>query len=160
MAALLAADAVAGLDHVFIDVLIADLGLFILDADAVQRLVEAEVRHDRGDDLVVQELAAFLHIEAVDVQNVVAGDDVALFIHAQAAVRVAVIGKADVQALLHDELLQMLDVRRAAVGVDVVAVRVVVHHVDLRADAAPFATSRPTFLPLKPYLESEIKKPI
>ena len=129
MSALLAAEAVAGLDHVLIDVLVADLGLLVLDAHLVEGLVEAEVRHDGGDDLVVEELAALLHVQAVDVQRVVAGDDIALLVHTEAAVGVAVVGKADVQALVHHELLQMLDMRRAAVGVDVVAVRLRVHDI-------------------------------
>ena len=63
----------------------------------------------------------------------VAGDLVALFVNRQAAVRVAVEGKADIQLVVHYELLQMLDVGAAAVRVDVVSVRMVIHHVNLGA---------------------------
>ena len=59
----------------------------------------------------------------------VAGDDVALFIHAEAAVGVAVVGKADVEVVLDDELLQTLNVGGAGVQVDVQAVGLVVDDV-------------------------------
>ena len=99
VAGLLAADLVAVLDHVLVDVLVADLGLLIADVDRVERLVQAEVRHDGGDDLVVRQLPVLLHVQTADIDRVVARDDVALFIHADAAVRVAVVGKADIQAV-------------------------------------------------------------
>ena len=55
---------------------------------------------------------------AQDIQNVVAGNHFTLFIHAQAAVRVAVVGKAHIQAVILDELLQMLDMSRAGILID------------------------------------------
>ena len=133
MAALLAAQAVSGFHHVLVDVFVADLGLVILDAHLIQRLVQAEVRHNRRHNLVVQELAALLHIQAVNIQGMVAGHNVALLIHAEAAVGISVIGKADIQAVLYHEFLQVLNVRAATIRVDVVAVRRVVHHVSLCA---------------------------
>ena len=59
----------------------------------------------------------------------VAGDDVALLIHTEAAVSVAVVGKADVEVVLHNELLQTLNVGGAGVQVDVQAVGLVVDDV-------------------------------
>ena len=52
----------------------------------------------------------------------VAGNNIALLVHAQAAVGVAVVGKAHIQTLLDDELLQAFDVGGAGVFVDVQAV--------------------------------------
>ena len=49
----------------------------------------------------------------------VASDDIALFIHTQATVSIAVIGKTDVQPLLYHELLQTLNVGRTSIVVDV-----------------------------------------
>ena len=135
MTGLLAADAVAVLDHVLIDVLVADLGLLVLDADLVEGFVQAEVAHDGRNDLVVDELVLLFQVQAVDVDDVVAGDDVARLIHAQAAVGVAVVSKADVEPVVHHELLQVLDVSGAAVRVDVVPVRVVVHDEGLCAES-------------------------
>ena len=73
-----------------------------------------------------QMFAVFLQVAAIDVQDVVAGDDIALLIHAQAAVSVAVVGKADVEMILDHELLQALDVGGTGIVVDVQAVRLVV----------------------------------
>ena len=118
MTGFLTADAVAGLDHVFINIFVADIGLVVLDTYLVKRLEEAEVAHDRRNDLVVQELSSFLHVNAVHIDDVVAGDHVALFVNGKTAVSVAVIGKADVETVVNNELLQMLNVSGAAIGVE------------------------------------------
>ena len=129
VAALLAADAAAVFGHVLINILVTDGSLGVADALLVERLVQTEVGHDGGDDGVHQQLAALFHIAGVNVQDVVAGDDVALLIHAEAAVGVAVVGKADVKVVLHNELLQTLNVGGAGVQVDIQAVGLVVDDV-------------------------------
>ena len=133
MSRLLAADAVSVGHHVLVDILVADFGLLIADADLVKSLIQAEIGHNRRDDRVVEELSSLLHVTAVDIQNVVAGDDIALLIDTQTPVGVAVVSKSDVQVVVHDKLLQMLDVRGAAVRVDIESVGVVVHHISLCA---------------------------
>ena len=122
MAALLPADAGATLLHILVDVLVAHLSLGVVDAQLIQGLVQAEVGHDGGHHRVGHQLAPLLHVAAVDVEDVVAGDDIALFVHAQAAVGVAVVGEAHVQALLHHQFLQTLNVGGAGVEVDIQAV--------------------------------------
>ena len=139
MATLLAADPVPGLHHVLIDIFVADLCLVVFDADLVQRLIEAEVGHDRRHDLVVEEFAPLFHIQDVDVEHIVAGDHAALFVHTETPVRVPVIGKADVQAVLHHKLLQMLNMRTAAVRVDVEAVGLGIDHIGLGAQGVKHA---------------------
>ena len=129
VAALLAADAAAVFGHVLINILVTDGSLGVANALLVERLVQTEVGHDGGDDGVHQQLAALFHVAAVNVQDVVAGDDVALLIHAEAAVGVAVVGKADVEVILDDELLQTLNVGGAGVQVDVQAVGLVIDDV-------------------------------
>ena len=64
----------------------------------------------------------------------VAGDYIPLLIHAEAAVRVSVIGESDVQMVVEHEFLQVLDVSGAAVRVDIEAVRIVVDHICLGAE--------------------------
>lgn len=91
---------------------------------ASSALVQAEVGHDRRDDLGIAEAALRLHITRADVEDLVTVDDRAVFIYGQAAVGVAVEGKAHIQPVETDVLLQVLDVRRAAVTVDVRAVGV------------------------------------
>ena len=63
----------------------------------------------------------------------VTGDDIALFIHAEAAVGIAVIGKADVKVILDNELLQPLNVGGAGVEVDVQAVGLIVDDIGVGA---------------------------
>ena len=82
-------------------------------------LIQAKVGHDRGDHGVGQQFATLLHVAAVDVQDMVASDDIALFVHTQATVSIAVIGKTDIQPLFNHELLQTLDVGGAGIVVDV-----------------------------------------
>ena len=68
---------------------------------------------------------------AVNVEDTVAVHHVALLVHGQAAVSVAVKGKADIHLIVDHILLQALDVGGAAVCVDVHAVGGVIDHVGL-----------------------------
>ena len=123
MSRLLAAQRTAVLLHVFVNVLIAHLRLGVVDALALQRLIEAEVGHHRRHHRVVDELAALLHVLAAEIEDVIAVDDLPLLIHAEAAVGIAVKSKTDIEPLLLDELLQPFDVRGARIAVDVQPVR-------------------------------------
>ena len=134
MSGLFSADAVSVFDHVLINIFVADFGFFIFNSDRIQRFVKAEIGHNSSDDLVVEQLAAFLHVKTVDIKNMVSGHDIALLINTQAAVRVTVIGKTDVQPIIDHKFLQMFDVGRAAVLVDVQAVRFRVDDISLGAD--------------------------
>ena len=62
------------------------------------------------------------------VHDVVAGEHVALLVHHQAAVGVAVVGEAHVQVVVQHELLERFDVGRAHAFVDVRAVGLRAHH--------------------------------
>ena len=135
MTALLAADTAAVLSHVLVDVLVAHSSLGVANALLIERLVEAKVGHNSRDYGVVHQLAVLLHVAAVDVQNVVAGDDIAFLVHAQAAVSVAVKCKTNVQSVLYHELLQPLNMSRASVVVDVQAVRLVVDDIGIRTQS-------------------------
>ena len=119
MTTLLTANTAAILSHVFVDVLVAYRSLSVANPLLIKSLVQAKIGHDRSNDGIGQQLATLLHIAAVDVQNVVTSDDITLFIHTQATVSIAVIGKTDVQSLLYHELLQTLNVGRTSIVVDV-----------------------------------------
>ncbi len=134
MARLLAADAVAVCLHRLVDVLVAHVRLYGVDAGLLQGLEQAEVRLGGGNHRVADELPALLHVLAVHVQDVVAGHDISLLIDRKAAVRVAVVGKADIQAVLQDKVLEGLDVGGAHVPVDVEAVWLVADHIGVRAE--------------------------
>ena len=131
MSALLTAQAAAVHHHVFVNILVANGGLGVIDAQLVKGLVQAEVGHDRGHHRIAQELAPLLHVCAVDIENMVAGDDVALFIHTQAAVGISVVSKAHIQPIIHHKPLQHLNVGGAGVLVDVVAVGIGIDDIGL-----------------------------
>ena len=135
MTTLLTADTAAVLSHILIDVLVTHCSLGVADALLIKSLIQAKVGHDRGDHGVVHQFAVLLHIAAVDVQNMVASDDITLFIHTQATVSIAVIGKADVEMILDHELLQALDVSGTGIVVDVQAVRLVVDDIGVGTES-------------------------
>ena len=97
--------------HVLGNIFVADLGLFVADAELVKRLVEAHVRHDGRDYLLIAQDAAIVHILAADIQNVIACYDVALFVDGKAAVGIAVKGKTNIKSVFEDKLLHLLDMR-------------------------------------------------
>ena len=63
----------------------------------------------------------------------VTSDDITLFIHTQATISIAVIGKAHVQTLFHHELLQALDVGGTCIVVDIQTVGLVVDDIGVCA---------------------------
>ena len=133
MAGLLSADAIAVLRHVFIDKAVANGGFLITDAHFVERLIQTEIAHHGGDDLVARQLAFPLHLTAEDVDDLIPIHNLAVFIYRQTAIRVAVVGKADVQMVFHNKPPQPVDVRRACTAVDVHAVRLSVDDKGFRA---------------------------
>ena len=82
-----------------------------------------------------------LHVAAIDIQNVVTGDDIALLVHAQAAVSVTIESKADIQTVFHHELLQALDMGRTSIIVDVQPVRLVVDNVGVSTQSVKHTLS-------------------
>ena len=58
-------------------------------------------------------------------------DHITLFIHAEAAVRVAVIRKPDIESLFHHKSLQSFDVGRTCIAVDIRSIRLRIDHVSL-----------------------------
>lgn len=98
--------------------------------------MEADIGHDCRDDRVVGQLAILHHVHRAHDEDVVAVDDLAFLVDAEAAVRIAVVRDAEVRAVLEDGLLQGLEVRRAAAVVDVRAVRQRVNDLDRGAEVA------------------------
>ena len=133
MAGLLSAQAVSVLGHILVHILISHRGLLVGDACVVKGFVQAEVGHDGGDYGVVVKRAVLLHVFPAEVKDQIAVHLVAVLVHGDAAVRVAVVGKAHVAALLLHILLQHMDMGGAAVSVDVQPVGSVVDHMGLGA---------------------------
>ena len=133
MAALLAAQAVVVGQHVLQDVAVAHLGLHVLDAQLLQRQLQAHVAHDGGDHGIVAQPSLLLEVIGADAHHLVAVDHPAPLIHGHEAVRVPVEGQTYVRAQLPHQLAQPLGVGGAAVLVDVGAVRLMVVGGYLRA---------------------------
>ena len=74
-----------------------------------------------------------VQIHAAHIQNLVAVDHATALVHGQAAVGIAIVGKAHVQALLHHVALQALHMRGAAVDVNVEAIGRGVDHAHISA---------------------------
>ena len=122
MARLLAAQAVAALAHLGIHVTVAHAAGHGAQAGKLQRVDKAKVTGNRRHDGTAREAPVLVQIHAAHVQDLVAVDHAPALVHGQAAVGIAVVGKAHVQALLHHMALQTLHMRGAAVDVDVKAI--------------------------------------
>ena len=127
VAGLLAAQGVIPSAQVLHHVTVAHLRLPQRDAVALHRQLQPEVGHHRRDQRVALQLAAVLHRQREDRHNLVPIDDVALRVHGEAAVGVAVVRQAQVRTMLDDGLLQLVDVRGTDTVVDVVAIRLIRH---------------------------------
>ena len=129
MAALLTTDTAAVLCHILVNILVAHGSLSITNALLIKRFVQTKVRHNGRNHSIGQQLATLFHVAAIDIQDMVASDDITLLVYAQAAIGIAIEGKTNIQPLLHNKLLQALNMRRASIGVDVRAVRLVVYDI-------------------------------
>gem|GEM_PF-6570958 len=84
-----------------------------------------------------------VQVHAAHVQDLVAIDHAAALVHGQAAVGIAVIGKAHVQALLHHVALQALHMRGAAVDVNVKAIGRGIDHAHVGAQRVEHRLGHP-----------------
>ena len=119
VAGLLAADDGAIREHTLQNVAIAHGGLNHLEALLLHSDGEAQVAHDGRDDLGAGELAAGGEVRTADSQDVVTVDLIALAVHKEHAIGVAVVGQADVSMGAQHELAQGLKVSGAALDIDV-----------------------------------------
>ena len=123
MARLLAADIEAVGTHVLDHVAVADLGAVELQVQAAEETLEPEIGHDGRDHAAAGEAAGLVPGLGDHRHDLVAVDDLALFVDDDDAVGVAVQRDADVGAHFMHLLLQFDGMGRAAFLVDVEAVR-------------------------------------
>ena len=109
MAGLFTAEDITVRHHILSNVFVAYLRLLSVDADCIAGLVQAHVGHNRCDDGVAVQLSLFLHVLAAHEHNLVTVDNAAFLIHSQAAVGIAIIGEANIQAVVHNILLEILN---------------------------------------------------
>ena len=109
--------------HGLDDVAVADRRAQQLAALGGQRALEPQVRHHRRHDRLLRQLPAREHARRQDRHDLVAVDDVPLLVGQDQAIGVAVQRDAQRGARLAHLLGQLLGVQRAALVVDVAAVR-------------------------------------
>ena len=119
MAGLFAADDGTVREHTLKNITVAHSGLNHLEALLLHSDGEAQVAHDGRDDLGAGELAAGGEVRTADSQDVVTVDLIALAVHKEHAIGVAVVGQADVSMGAQHELAQGLKVSGAALDIDV-----------------------------------------
>ena len=122
MAGLLATEVVAVLAHRLEDVAVAHSGAAEGNAVLAQVQLQAQAAHYGCDEGVLCELAFALSGNSQDSHNLVTVYQIALFVNCLATVRVAVVGDAEVRAVLNDCCLQLLGVGGPHAVVDVGAV--------------------------------------
>jgi len=119
---LLAAERIAGRQHLLKHVAVAHAGLHRLDAGLAHGDQQAQVAHDSDDEGVLGQCPALLRVDGQRTHDLVTIDEVALVVDGEAAIRVSVVCDTKVAAGLDDGRLQGLGVRGTRVQVDVAAV--------------------------------------
>ena len=141
MATLLAAQAVLVFVHASVDVLIAYAGFLVREASVVKCFEQAKVAHDGSDHGLLCQATILVKVGATDVENQVSVNHVTTLVNCQAAVSIAVIGKAHVKAILDHKALQLINVGRTAININVEAVWSVVDNMRLSAQGVKDRTS-------------------
>ena len=101
MTRLLAAQAEAALTHLGIHMTVAHAAGHGTQTGKLQRLDQAKIASDRRHHGTARKATVLVQVHTAHVQDLVAVDHAPALIHGQAAIGIAVIGKAHVQALLH-----------------------------------------------------------
>ena len=122
MTGLLTTERIASASQFLEHVSIANSGGTHLDSRFAHGDVQTEVAHDGRDQHVVDESAAGMQCGGQNGHDRVAVDQLSGRVDCEASVGVAVERDAEVGAVFQNGRLQLLHVRRAAVGVDVDAV--------------------------------------
>ena len=125
MAGLLAAYGIALFEHTLEDIAVADLRYLAVYIIIGAELVEAHVAHDCDNGRVAVELAALLHILCANGDYLIAVNNFAVFVNRKKSVCVAVEGEARHKTVLNDIFSKIFKVSRAAVVIDIDAVRLV-----------------------------------
>ena len=123
MAGLLATKRIVTAQHLFKHVTVADVGLYGLDAHGTQGELKPQIAHHGHHQGVVIEFAGVLLGAGQNTHNLIAVDHVAILIHGQATVGIAIEGYTHGRIGSLDHGLQLLRMGGTGVLVDVIAIR-------------------------------------
>ena len=94
------------LKHILQHVTVANLGDLNLSACSLDSLMESDIGHDSCYDCIVCKLSLLHTVESAHNKNMVAVDDVALFVHAEAAVSISIMSYSEISLVFQHSLLQ------------------------------------------------------
>ena len=134
MPGLFAADLGAGFDKLFEDVFVSYIGSYEINVFGLKRDLEADVAHYGCHNCRVSEFAVALQKIRHYPQRGVAIDDLAAFIDKQCTVSVAIKSHAEIRTCCDDLSLQMFEMQRTAILIDISPVRLVVNGDDIGPD--------------------------
>lgn len=126
------------------------------------------LKNDVSGLLTTDTTAVLLHIFVnILVSNSSLGIAYSKLIHTKTAIRITIIGKANIKTIIYHKLLQSLNMSRTGIIIDIETIWLSIDHIALgterlKMDLAifqelPLAQSRPTFIPLKEYTPSEMR---
>src|SRR3954454_6205533 len=133
MATLFAAEIQFLVDHFFKYIAITHLRAHNLSPARCERFIKANIAHYSGDDRVLSQPASLKKIQSCDGEDLVAIDDLAVLVAQKNAIRVAIMGDADIRAADLHKALDLLRMHAAAAVVNVHSIRLVVRHGYIRA---------------------------
>ena len=134
VSALLASKIEAVLQHLIDHVLVADVRANDLSPGLSHRVDQSGVAHDRRDQGLLVERSLLHHVQRRDRHDIVAVDQIAVFVAQQHAIGVAIMGQSDIGAVLAHLGKQLFRMHRPAILVDVLAVGLIAHDEDLGAE--------------------------
>src|SRR5262249_11640321 len=134
MPALFAAEIEILRNHFFNHVAVADLGPDDLAAIGGQRFVETKVAHDRRDEGVVAELVRLQEIKRGNRQNLIAVNDLTVFVAKQNAIGITVVRNPNIGVGGCDEPLDFVRMHAAAAIVNIHSVWLVVGDLHVGAE--------------------------
>ena len=129
MSGLLTTDTAAVLLHIFVHILVSNSSLGIAYSKLIECLVQTEIGHNCGHNSIGQKLVPVLHVASVYVKNMITCDDISQLIHTETAIRITIIGKANIKTIIYHKLLQSLNMSRTGIIIDIEAIWLSIDHI-------------------------------
>ena len=131
MSGLLATNTAAVLLHIFVHILVSNSSLGIAYSKLIESLVQTEIGHNCGHNSIGKKLVPILHVSSVYVKNMITCDDIAQLVHTKTTVRITIIGKANIKAVIYHKLLQSFNMSRTGIIIDIEAIWLSIDHIAL-----------------------------
>ena len=131
MSGLLTTDTATVLLHIFVHILVSNSSLSIAYSKLIECLVQTKIGHNCGHNSIGKKLVPILHVATVYVENMITCNDISQLIHTETAIRITIIGKANIKAVIYHKLLQSLNMSRTGIIIDIEAIWLSIDHIAL-----------------------------